>query len=74
MYRLKEEKKEEMKNYRTNLYVEKIGIAQPYLSSIINGTQSCSEIIAKAMLSVRYNISFYDIRLNELLKEYFKEE
>lgn len=74
MYRIKEEKKEEIKEYRTNSYVEKTGLTQPYVSGILNGTQKCSEIIAKAILSIKFNISFYDIRLNELLEEYFKEE
>lgn len=74
MYRIKEEKIREMKEYRTNLYSEKTGLNASYLSSIINASQKCTEIIAKSILSVKFNISFYDIRLNELLKEYFKEE
>lgn len=74
MYRIKESKKEEIKEYRTNYYVEKTGLTQPYVSGIVNGTQKCTEIIAKALLSVKFDISFYDTRLNELVKKYFEEE
>lgn len=74
MYRIKEDKVPEMKEYRTKLYSEKTGLNANYLSSILNSTINCSEIIAKSILSVKFNISFYDIYLNELLKEYFEEE
>lgn len=74
MYRIKEERIPEMKEYRTKLYSEKTGLNANYLSSILNATMGCSEIIARAILSVKFNISFYDTRLNELVKKYFEEE
>ena len=74
MYRIKQEKIPEIKEYRTSLYSEKTGLNANYLSSILNATMNCSEIIAKAVLSVKFNISLYDVRLNDLLKEYFEEE
>ena len=74
MYRIKENKISEMKEFRTNLYSEKTGLHPSYLSSILNASQKCTEIIAKAILSVKFDISFYDTKLNELIEKYFDEE
>lgn len=74
MYRIKKEKIPEIKEYRTSLYSEKTGLNLAYLSAVLNANQKCSEVIAKSILSIKFNISFYDMRINELLEEYFEEE
>lgn len=74
MYLIKEEKIKDIKKYRTSFYKEKTGLALSYVSGAINRKIKCSEITAKAILSVCFDISFYNEQMDKLLKEYFKEE
>lgn len=74
MYRLKEEWINFFKEIRTNVYSKYIGCIDGYASTIINGTKPCSEIFAKAMISVRNDISFKDEQMPILLKKYFAKE
>lgn len=74
MYLIKEKKIEEIKKYRTSFYCKKTGLALSYLSAVTNGNLKCTEITARAILSVYFGIPISDDKMEELLKEYFKEE
>ena len=74
MYRVKEDMKEDLKIYRTGWYSKTIGASPNFLSAVINGKQKCTEISAKAILSVCFGISFTDEKMQELFEKYFKEE
>ena len=74
MYFIREEKKEEIKKIRTNYYSKKLGITPNFVSNILNGRIKCTEITARGIISIYYDISLNDTRIEELLEEYFKEE
>ena len=74
MYLVKKEKNDELKRIRTKCYAEKTGFTPNYISAVLNGNLKCTEPGAKAILSVSFDISFYDKQMEKLLKEYFMEE
>lgn len=74
MYKIREEFIELFKEFRTNAYSKHIGIDAAYVSTIINANRACSTIIAQAMISVRFDVSFRYIVENDLLEKYFTKE
>ena len=75
MYRIKKEYLEFFKDIRTSAYSRYIGIDNTYLSSILNASKSCSEIVAKAMISTRIGVSFKEEEeMNTYLEKYFAKE
>ena len=74
MFLLRDEKKEDIKKIRNIIYQKKTGLTKTYLSAILNRRIKCSKVTAKALLSVAFDISFYDEQMEEKLKEYFEEE
>lgn len=74
MYRLKEESMENFKMIRTSVYSDTIGCDMAFLSSILNRNKECSEMIAKSIISVRYDIGFTEIHTLKLLEKYFIKE
>lgn len=74
MYRIKDQNSEVIKIYKTGYYKRNTGANLSYLSSILNGNSNCTELLAKAILSIRFNISFTDEKMQELLEKYFEEE
>lgn len=74
MYLIKEKKNEEIKRIRTKTYAEKTGLTPNYISAVLNRKLKCTEVGAKSLLSVCFDITFNDKRMEELIEEYFKEE
>lgn len=74
MYLIKEEKKDDIKKFRTSYYSQNTGLNVSYLSSILNANQKCTEITARAILSACLEIPVSDEKMPELLNEYFREE
>ena len=74
MYLLKEEYLEFFKEIRTKVYTNLLGCDTAFISSIVNGNKICSEVVAKAILSVRFDISCKDEKINEYLEKYFAKE
>lgn len=74
MYKIREENNIDLKNLKTKYYQDKTGLSLSYLSSILNGNRSCIETNARAILSVRFDISFTNEKMQELLEKYFEEE
>lgn len=74
VYYIKKESSNDLKNLRTSFYAEKSGFSRSYVSSMLSGKRGCIETNAKVMLSIAFNISFTDEKMQELLEKYFKEE
>lgn len=73
MYKIRPELVEKLKDGRSNTYLsETIGRTQTMISLVLNGSQ-CSEIIAKALISVKEKIPMNDDRMEELLNYYFEK-
>ena len=74
MYLLKEEYFDFFKEIRTSAYANYIGCDQTYVSSILNGNRTCSELIAPALISVKFDISFKNVSMTHYLEKYFAKE
>ena len=74
MHRLKEEYFDFFKEIRTSTYANYIGCDANFVSSIVNGNKSCSEMLAKCILSVRFDISLKDENMSVYLEKYFAKE
>ena len=73
MYRIRPELVEKLKDGRSNTYLsEAIGRTQTMISLVLNGSQ-CSEILAKALISVKEKIPMNDDKMEELLDYYFEK-
>lgn len=75
MYRLKQSSIDEFKLIRAVGYASLIGINDTFVSSILNANKPCSEMLARSMISVRFNISLQETdKINELLEKHFIKE
>lgn len=71
MYKLKEEKKEELKSGRTYTYIStKTGLTDRYLKAVFSG-EKCRKITAIALISVRHEIPITSSEMNDYLRYYF---
>lgn len=71
MYKITEDFSKIVKKYRTKYYKDVLGLNYAFVSSILNGNKNCSEIIAKGILSICFEISLSDERIPKLLEKYF---
>lgn len=74
MYRLKQEWIELFKELKNGTYEKYIGCSSFYISGIVSGSKLCSETLAKALISVKDDISFKDEQMPILLEKYFAKE
>lgn len=74
MYLLKKEFLNLFKEIRTSVYTNYLGCDQTFISSILNGNKICSEVIAKALISVKFDITFKSPDMETYLKQYFAKE
>lgn len=74
MYSLREKYLEFFKEIRTRSYTIYTGCDKGFISSVINGNKRCSEVIAKALISIRCDISFKNENMDEYLEKYFAKE
>lgn len=71
MYKITEDFSRIVKKYRTKYYKDVLGLNYAFVSSILNGNKNCSEIIAKGILSICFEISLSDEKIPKLLEKYF---
>lgn len=71
MYKITKEFSKTAKKYKNIYYKEILGLSITFISSILNGKKSCSEIIAKGIISMCFGISIADERIPLLLEKYF---
>mgnify|MGYP001625207093 CR=1 FL=1 len=71
MYKITEDFSKIVKKYRTKYYKDVLGLNYAFVSSILNGNKNCSEIIAKGILSICFEISLSDEKIPKLLEKYF---
>lgn len=71
MYKITEEFTKIVKKYRTKYYKDILGLNYGFVSSILNGNRNCSEIIAKGILSICFDLVLTDPIMPELLEKYF---
>ena len=56
MYKITEKFAKTVKKYRTKYYKEVLGLNYGFVSSILNGSRNCSEIVAKGIISICFGI------------------
>lgn len=71
MYKITEEFTKIVKKYRTKYYKDILGLNYGFVSSILNGNRNCSEIIAKGIISICFEIPLTDEKIPELLEKNF---
>lgn len=71
MYKITEEFAKTVKKYRTKYYKEILGLNYGFVSSILNGNRNCSELTAKGIISICFNISLSNEKIPLLLEKYF---
>lgn len=74
MYELKPEYSNYFKEIRNTIYAEYLGCTVSYISSVLSCSKLCSELFARALISVRCEILIKDIQMNTLLEKYFNKE
>ncbi len=74
MYLLKKEFIDLFKEIRTKVYAESLGCDAGFMSSVLNGNKICSEMVAKAMINVRFEVHFKSEEMTQLLTKYFAKE
>lgn len=75
MYKIREEKKEELINGRKQRDIcDMIGITEQHLSYILSGSKGCKKPIALSLISIKEKIAVNNGRMESLLKYYFTEE
>lgn len=74
MYRLKQDKKEFILKISQTQYAKELGVTTPYLCRVMGGVINCKKVIAKGILSIRFQKSMDSVELEELLDEYFSKE
>lgn len=70
MYKINEKEAEILRGMKNEYYSIKLNITPQYLSGIFNGAK-CSGLLAKGIISVYFNISLNDPRMDELIEKYF---
>lgn len=74
MYTIRLNKAEELKHGETYRYIAKeLGITEGFVSNIFRGKKKCSLIIAKGIISIRYNIPMDDNKIEIFLFDFFKK-
>lgn len=73
MYIINEENVKDLKGIKYGYYSEMLDTTQQHLCAIFNGKLTCSGLLAKGIISVFYNISLKDDRIEEYMKKYFKK-
>ena len=71
MYLMKEELIMISKKFRLKYFQERLGLSYAFCSKIMNGKEICSEVIAKAILSICFDISFTNEDIENKLSQYF---
>ena len=71
MYKITEEFSKMVKKYRTRYYKEILGLNYAYMSTILNGSRNCSEIVAKGIISICFGIPLSHEKIPLLLNKYF---
>lgn len=71
MYQMTDEFFEIARKYRTGYYAEVFNFTPQYVSNLINKNKNFTCILAKAFISICFNIPFDDIRMKKLLEQYF---
>lgn len=70
MYKVNENTVNILRGMKNEYYSARLNITPQYLSGVFNGAK-CSGLLAKGILSVYFNISFNDSRIDEFLEKYF---
>lgn len=70
MYQITEDFANMIGRLKTSYISENIGMSLAYVSSILNGKQ-CSEIVARALLSLYFDIAINDEQMNGLIEKKF---
>lgn len=70
MYKITEEFAIIIGRMKTSYISEVLGMNLAYISTILNG-KKCSQIVAKGILSIYFNIAINDKQMNELIAKYF---
>lgn len=73
MYKIRQERKQELLKYKQKYYAEKIGVIQSHISKVMTKGK-CTEMLAKCIVSICHQIAIDDVRMEELIEYYFTRE
>lgn len=72
MYNVKTELVKDLKGGRTARYIaETLDVTESYISTIFNNKIKCTKIIAMGLISIRYNVAFNSVEMQELIEKHF---
>lgn len=71
MYIINNEESEELRLFKNIYYSKKLSTTPNHICKILNGKMQCTGIIARGILSVRFNVLLTDNQIEELLEKYF---
>lgn len=73
MYKIKEENVETLTRIKLTAYSQLLGITSSVLSLLFNCKSTTKLSTAKAIISVAYNISVTDEKMDELVEKHFEK-
>lgn len=73
MYKIREENLETLSRIKLIAYSELLGLSVPVLSLLFNGKSTTKLSTAKAIISVAYNISVTNEKMDELVEKHFEK-
>lgn len=74
-YRVKKEKQQDLKEgIKQSALANLVGMNLNYVCNVLNSNVTCPEIVAKAIISIKENISLNDDKIITFLNYYFTEE
>ncbi len=73
MYKVNEENVEILTRIKATAYSQLLGLSTTVLSLLFNGKTTTKLSTAKAIISVAYNISVTDGKMDELLEKHFEK-
>lgn len=72
MYKIRQDKKEFLLKIPQAYYAKELGLTAPHFCRVMGG-MNCSKMIAKSMLSIRFQKPIDSLEIEQLLEEYFEE-
>lgn len=72
MYKIRQDKKEFLLRIPQTYYAKELGLTTTHFCRVMGGI-NCSKMIAKGMLSIRFQKPIDSLEIEQLLEEYFEE-
>lgn len=73
MYKIRQDKKDFLLKIPQTYYAKELGLTTTHFCRVMGGI-NCSQMIAKGMLSIRFQKPIDSLEIKQLLEEYFAKE